>query len=59
MLEQLLDPFGAAARIYLCGPTDMVESAAGLLAQIGLPPAQIRTQRYGPSQGLGISSPGG
>jgi ferredoxin-NADP reductase len=59
MLEQLLDPFGEAARIYLCGPTATVEAAADILAQLGLPPAQIRMQRFGPSAGQSQSSQGG
>jgi ferredoxin-NADP reductase len=37
------------ARVFVCGPTGFVETAAGLLVDRGHDPAQIRTERFGPS----------
>jgi ferredoxin-NADP reductase len=34
---------------YICGPTLLVEHAALALTDLGLPPARIRTERFGPS----------
>ena len=34
---------------YLCGPTLLVESAAAALTDLGLLPARVRTERFGPS----------
>jgi ferredoxin-NADP reductase len=36
-------------RIYVCGPSGFVESAAGWLVDDGQDPASIRTERFGPS----------
>ena len=55
MLAEVLEPFGKSPQVYLCGPTLLVESAANELVQLGVPPAQIRTERFGPSGG----GPGG
>ena len=49
MLAEALDPFGAEARVYICGPTRFVEVAADELSALGVPPAQLRTERFGPS----------
>jgi ferredoxin-NADP reductase len=49
MLAEVLQPFGGSALAYLCGPTLLVESAANNLAQIGLAPGRIRTERFGPT----------
>jgi ferredoxin-NADP reductase len=35
----------------VCGPTGFVEHAANLLLGVGYPPADIRTERFGPSGG--------
>lgn len=37
--------------VYVCGPTGFVEHAADLLVELGHDPAQIRTERFGPSGG--------
>ena len=34
---------------YLCGPTLLVENAAAALTDLGLLPAHVRTERFGPS----------
>jgi len=49
MLTEVLAPVGREARVYICGPTSLVESAANALVRIGLAPSQIRTERFGPT----------
>jgi ferredoxin-NADP reductase len=49
MLSEVLEPLGRDARVYICGPTALVESAANALVRIGLAPSQIRTERFGPT----------
>jgi ferredoxin-NADP reductase len=41
--------FSAAPLAYLCGPTLLVEHAAAALTDLGLAPARVRTERFGPS----------
>jgi ferredoxin-NADP reductase len=36
-------------RIFVCGPTALVESASDLLVQLGHEPAAIRAERFGPT----------
>lgn len=43
----------AAPVFYVCGPTLMVETAATLLVEIGYPPADVLTERFGPTGGDG------
>jgi ferredoxin-NADP reductase len=49
MLAEVLEPFGMAARVYICGPTALVETAANACVRLGLPPDRIRTERFGPT----------
>ncbi len=49
MLKEVTGPFGKDLRAYICGPTLLVESAANDLVKIGIPAAQIRTERFGPT----------
>lgn len=49
MLNEIAQPISRPFRAYICGPTLLVESAANQLVQIGVPPDQIRTERFGPS----------
>ena len=49
MLTEVLEPLGSEARVYICGPTSLVESAANALVRIGLAPSQVRTERFGPT----------
>ena len=49
MLGEVIKPFGTQARIYVCGPTLLVEAVATALVQMGLPIEQIRTERFGPT----------
>jgi ferredoxin-NADP reductase len=36
-------------RIFICGPTPLVESAARDLRDLGHPPHLIKTERFGPT----------
>lgn len=51
MLSEVVEPFGKEPLVYVCGPTLMVESVANHLVQIDIPPARIRTERFGPTGG--------
>ena len=53
MLEEVIKPLGANSQTFICGPTLLVESAANGLVQIGIPSAQVRTERFGPTGGTG------
>jgi ferredoxin-NADP reductase len=49
MLSEVAKPFGQSPQVFICGPTPLVESAANELVELGIPPGQIRTERFGPS----------
>ena len=49
MLREVIQPLGQALLTYICGPTLLVEAAANGLAQLGVPPVRIRTERFGPT----------
>jgi len=49
MLREVIQALGQALLTYICGPTLLVEKAANGLAQLGVPPRQIRTERFGPT----------
>jgi ferredoxin-NADP reductase len=49
MLAEVLEPLGIASRVYICGPTALVETAANALVRLGLPPDRVRTERFGPT----------
>ena len=49
MLGEVIKPFGARARVYVCGPTLLVEMVANALVHMKLPTEQIRTERFGPT----------
>jgi ferredoxin-NADP reductase len=49
MLKEVIKPLGMVPQVFICGPTLLVESAANTLVRLGLPPAQIRTERFGPT----------
>jgi ferredoxin-NADP reductase len=44
-------PPESGARAYVCGPTSFVEAVAGMLADQGHDPSNIRTERFGPTGG--------
>jgi ferredoxin-NADP reductase len=49
MLTDALGPLGSSAQAFICGPTLLVEAAAEALVGLGLGPAQIKTERFGPT----------
>lgn len=49
MLAEVVKQLGEAVQVFICGPTMLVESAANDLVVIGIKPAQIRTERFGPT----------
>jgi ferredoxin-NADP reductase len=52
MLAEVLERvggIGAEPLVYICGPTLLVESAASGLTNLGIPPARVRTERFGPT----------
>ncbi len=49
MLKEIIKPLRQVPQVFICGPTLLVESAANVLVRLGLPPAQIRTERFGPT----------
>ncbi len=52
MLVEVMAPLGLSPKVYICGPTLLVEAAANHLTQIGLPSQLIRTERFGPTGGV-------
>jgi ferredoxin-NADP reductase len=49
MLAAVLDGGAASVAAFVCGPTPLVEAAAENLVALGMPPARVRTERFGPS----------
>ena len=49
MLAEVMRPFDRRARVYVCGPTLLVEAVANALVQMELPTERIRTERFGPT----------
>ena len=49
MLAEVIEPLGVTTRVYICGPTALVEVAANALVRLGLPPDRVRTERFGPT----------
>jgi ferredoxin-NADP reductase len=49
MLSEVVHPLGESTNVFICGPTLLVESAANILVKLGIPPVQIRTERFGPT----------
>jgi ferredoxin-NADP reductase len=51
MLEEVGWGPGDQPRVYVCGPTPLVESVANTLVEIGHPPELVKTERFGPTGG--------
>ncbi len=51
MLAKVAGGLGPGAQAYVCGPTPLVEAVADTLVELGLRPAQVRTERFGPTGG--------
>lgn len=49
MLAEVGWPPSSMPRVFVCGPTPLVESVATLLVQLGHAPARVRTERFGPT----------
>lgn len=49
MLTEAIAAAGGSPLVYICGPTLLVEAAANGLVDLGVPPAQVRTERFGPT----------
>jgi ferredoxin-NADP reductase len=51
MLAGVGFPPSAGPRVFICGPTSLVESAGQMLVALGHDPASIKTERFGPTGG--------
>jgi ferredoxin-NADP reductase len=51
MLEEATFPPGREPRVFVCGPTGLVEGVAADLVAIGHSPSRIRTERFGATGG--------
>jgi len=51
MLEEIAWPASEQPRVFVCGPTPLVESVAGSLVELGHQPAMVKTERFGPTGG--------
>jgi ferredoxin-NADP reductase len=51
MLEEVAWPPSEKPRVFVCGPTPLVESVAQALVELGHEPARIKTERFGPTGG--------
>jgi ferredoxin-NADP reductase len=49
MLAEVIAPLRVHARVFICGPTSLVETAANAIVRLGLPADRIRTERFGPT----------
>lgn len=47
----------AKRRVHLCGPPGMMEAMKKILAELGLPPEQVKTEAFGPALGA-VPPPG-
>jgi ferredoxin-NADP reductase len=51
MLADVAGPPIPESRVYVCGPTPLVESVASDLVALGYAPHQVKTERFGPTGG--------
>jgi ferredoxin-NADP reductase len=51
MLEAVAWPPSERPRVYVCGPTPLVEAVATSLVELGHQPALVKTERFGPTGG--------
>lgn len=49
MLAETGWPASAMPRVFVCGPTSLVESVASTLVNLGHDPAGVKTERFGPT----------
>lgn len=48
----------ASRRIHVCGPPPMMEAVKAALAELGVPPEQIRTEAFTPERAAPVPPPG-
>ena len=51
MLEEVAWPAAEKPRVFVCGPTPLVEAVASALVELGHAPALVKTERFGPTGG--------
>ena len=51
MLAEIAWPSTEKPRIFVCGPTPLVESVAATLVDLGHQPSLVKTERFGPTGG--------
>jgi ferredoxin-NADP reductase len=51
MLREVAPALGERPLVYVCGPTPFVEAVATALVALGHAPANIKTERFGPTGG--------
>jgi len=51
MLEEFAWPPSEQPRVFICGPTPLVESVATTLVELGHNPGLVKTERFGPTGG--------
>ena len=49
LLAEVAGAPSTETRAFVCGPTALVETVATELVALGLPPAQVKTERFGPT----------
>jgi ferredoxin-NADP reductase len=53
MLSEVAWPATEKPRIFICGPTPLVETVAATLVELGHQPSLVKTERFGPTGGTG------
>lgn len=53
MLNEVAWPPADQAQAFVCGPTALVEAVASILVALGHAPQRIKTERFGPTGGVG------
>src|SRR5437870_5253168 len=51
MLDEVAWPASDSPRVFVCGPTPLVEAVASTLVDLGHQPALVKTERFGPTGG--------
>ena len=49
MLSETAWPASQNPKVFVCGPTPLVESVANALVELGHPPDMVKTERFGPT----------
>jgi ferredoxin-NADP reductase len=52
MLAEVGFPPAAAPKVFVCGPTPMVEAVAEALVGLGHEPGRVKTERFGATGGV-------